>query len=397
MVKRKRRKAKKNIGVNLKLIVYILLLLLLISLVGLSLFNILSINIVDPALENTSRHKILSQLGDDLESTLFVLEREKGEQRKISDVYVFLNNSKKGESLLIYVPGSLYFSGLEENFGSPIAISSLRYAGDFLQEGRGIEYTVWQISEILGFKMDNYIWITTEAYEVFWDVYGDLNEIKEKYKEGYIKDKDETLADSFFKLHTISSKYSVLKTLLNSRRVSTLDGNMYSNMSFLSVLGRVDRFESVVARSLTNSIDMGSAKYSEGELSERGGQIRSINIAEYDKAFRQYMFKMLPREQERERVRVEVYNASGRAGRASIYARKILNNGCDVVRFGNAPDNIEKTQVYVSDMDEFENSFNVVSEILLGKFEIVEERPSFMTTGDIVILLGEDISQIEIF
>jgi hypothetical protein len=35
--------------------------------------------------------------------------------------------------------------------------------------------------------------------------------------------------------------------------------------------------------------------------------------------------------------------------------------------------------------------------VLLGRFEMLEERPSFMTTGDIVIILGDDIAHTEIF
>jgi hypothetical protein len=362
-----------------------------------SLFLLFGIRARDPLSENISSQKFLSKSEGDLEKTVFIMERDIGDKRAISDIYIFLNNSRKENSAVIYIPGVVYFSGLEGEFGSPIPISSLRYAGDFLQEGRGVEYTLWQLNEILGFRTDNYIWITTEAYEVINDVYGDVNNVKDRYKEAYTLDQGSSLTDSFLKLHTMSSQYSLLKSLLNVSRVQDMDNQMYSNLSFFNALNKIKSFEKTVNNSKTYVIDFNSPKYSTGELSEQGGPIRTINIPEYDKVLRRYYIDIIDRELERERVRIEVYNGSGIVGRAGVYARRILNNGCDVVRFGNAPDTLERTQIYVSDEEAFSNSLGVVEEVLFGKFERLEERPSFMTTGDIVILLGEDIGQLEIF
>ena len=43
-------------------------------------------------------------------------------------------------------------------------------------------------------------------------------------------------------------------------------------------------------------------------------------------------------------------------------------------------------------MQDFDYSFKVVEDLFPGKYELIEGRPSFMTTGDIVIILGKDIS-----
>lgn len=397
MRKGRRRVKREGKLFNWKLLLSSVLFLGSISLLIFSFFTLFNIKTTDPIEENIPGYGILSKSEDALESTIFIFEREKDEKRRIADVYVFLKNREKAVSLLIYLPGSLHFNGLEENFGNSVAISSLRYAGDFLQEGRGIEYALWQLSEILGFKVDKYIWVTTEAYEVFSEVYGDMNEVKERYRDMYKKENGTTLSESFFRLHSLSSQFSSLKTLLNAKVVSMMDGNIYSNISFVNVLREIDTFESSVRSSETNALDISLSLYSTEELAEGGGQVRNINISEYDKALREYLSGMVDKELEKERVRVEVYNASGQAGRAGVYARKVLNNGLDVVRFGNAPKNLEKSVVYVSNAQDIPNSLDIVSEILLGRFEEVAERPSFMTTGDIVILLGEDISQIEIF
>lgn len=404
MPKRKRRKIKgvstqknrrgKKISLSLSVISitgFSVLVFLIYSV--LSLFNI---NTKDPLAENLSSHRFLSDLDTDLEKTMFVFEQGEGEERTISSVYVLLTNEEKGNSIVIYIPGFVYFDGLEEDFGSPIPISSLRYAGDFLQEGMGVDYSIWQINQILGFRVHDYIWFTAQAGQILGDVYGSGDNIKEKYKEAY-SNSGITLSDSYLKLHTISAQYSPIKTVLKINAIKGMDQKVFSDLPFTSVLSRIGSFESTVKETKTLVLDLSSPDYSSEELSDLGGQIRTINLPEYDKDFRRSYTNVIDREVERERVRVEIYNGSGASGEAGIYARKILNNGCDVVRFGNTPEPLERTQVYISDESEFNDSLKVVAEVLFDRYEILEERPSFMTTGDIVVLLGADILQMEMF
>jgi hypothetical protein len=206
-----------------------------------------------------------------------------------------------------------------------------------------------------------------------------------------------TLSDSYLKLHAISAQYSPIKTFLRVNTVRDMDQKLLSNISFTSALRRLGAFEDTVVETNTLVLDLSSPEYSSEELSDLGGQIRTINLPEYDKNLRRNYIDVIDREVERERVRVEVYNGSSASGKAGIYARKILNNGCDVVRFGNTPELLERTQVYVSDEEEFNDSLKVVAEVLFDRYEMLEERPSFMTTGDIVVLLGADILQMEMF
>jgi hypothetical protein len=404
MPKRKRRKAKrkstqkkrssKKIGPSLIAISIIGAFIAIFSVY--SALSLFSINTKDPLVENLSAHRFLSNLDTDLEKTMFLFEQGEGEDRTISSVYVLLTNKEKGNSIVIYMPGFVYFNGLEEDFGSPISISSLRYAGEFLQEGMGVDYSLWQINQILGFSVHDYIWFTAEAGQTLNEVYGSPDNIKDKYKEAY-SDNGMTLSDSYLKLHAISAQYSPIKTFLRVNTVRDMDQKVLSNISFTSALRRLGAFEDTVVETNTLVLDLSSPEYSSEELSDLGGQIRTINLPEYDKNLRRNYIDVIDREVERERVRVEVYNGSSASGKAGIYARKILNNGCDVVRFGNTPELLERTQIYVSDENEFNDSLKVVAEVLFDRYEILEERPSFMTTGDIVVLLGADILQMEMF
>jgi len=63
----------------------------------------------------------------------------------------------------------------------------------------------------------------------------------------------------------------------------------------------------------------------------------------------------------------------------------------------NAPNNVDNTIFYVPNKEEYNDSLSTIMEIFPGQYEIIEGRPSFMTTGDIVIILGKDISRMYSF
>lgn len=393
-----RKKNRKGIKINLKAVILPLLMIAMLLYIIYFTIEFLSVETANPVAEHVASHTILSQEKSDMEKTLFIFERETGEARKIVDVFVFLQNKNKGISLLVYIPGSIYFEGLEEEFGSPISVSSLRYAGDFLQEGRGVEYALWQLSEILGFRVQNYIWITTEAYESMVEIYGEPKTFKDRDRLSYHSLIGGDPADSFYGLSTFSSLISVRETFFKIGKVKELNQQIFSNLSFPTIMRKVSSFKKEIdSGETTYALDVSRPSFSVEKFSESGGIVGSINVKEYDKALRSYISKMADKGLEQERVRVEVYNGTDILGRAVIYSRKIQNSGCDVVRFGNAPKRYEKTYVYISDETQFKNSLKVVSDVLLERFELLEERPSFMTTGDIVVILGDDIAHTEIF
>ncbi|MHC1716970.1 MAG: LytR C-terminal domain-containing protein [Candidatus Dojkabacteria bacterium] len=389
---KKREREKVKININFKKIIIFLIALLILVYTGYFIFVFLGVKTVDPTITHSSQGYLLSKNSNDLEKTLIVFEEGLGEKRRIAEAYLLLENNKKNISMVIYLPGDIYFRGVEEDFGSSIPISSLRYAGDFLQDGRGVEYTIWQLSQLLGIKVNNYIWFTSESQSVFKNIIGDYSQPKESFKEHYKIEGDFQIGDSFLKLHSFSSSFSYLKMFLKTNQLKMLDQAMYSNLPSIEAINKVANYESSVKRNETYAIDISYFKYLSEEMSEKGGQITSLNTDIFDNSFREFYSKVIDRGLEEERVRVEVYNGSEIVGSAFQLGRKIENSGCDVVRYGNAPQNIEKTTVYIPQKDSFVNSYEVVKEILSGMFDLVEGRPEFMTTGDIVIILGEDIN-----
>ncbi len=351
----------------------------------------------DPTKANGSHQYLLSKTASDTEKTLIVIESGEGADAKISSAYVFMYNKTKSESMVIYVPGWMYFAGLEENFGNSVSVSSFKYAGEFLQEGRGVEYAIWQISQMLGIKFDNYIWFNSEGIKNFEQVYGKFDGVEDKYREYYKLVEGDTLNEDFFRLQVMASDYSALKSIFKISSLTRFNDGIYSNIGFTNVLTFFEHLNSKIKGTETYGIDLSFYRYTTEDLSSSGGQIRYINTTEFDTTYRQLIAKIIDRSLEKERVRIEVYNGSGVAGAAKQFGRKIENAGCDVVRYENAPDTIERTVVYAPNEEGFAKSLEITSEVLSGSYDLRDGRPEFMTTGDIVIILGEDIKQMYSF
>ena len=391
----KGRVVRKNINLG-RIIIYIAIVALILLLL-IYLGIIVSSKLPDSTKLNGSHQYLLSKTQSDTKKTLVIIEEGNGKDRKISEAYLFSTNGNKKESILIYIPGWMYFGGLEENFGNSIALSSFRYAGDFLQEGRGVEYAIWQISQMLGIKADNYIWFSPEGIKNFSNLYGDISGVEDKFKEYYKTPDGDTLGESFFKLGVMSSRYSFFKSVANLSGLINFNKMVYSNLSFSEFLNTFATLNKTVIGTETYGLDLSFYRYSTEDLSASGGQVRYMNTGEFDKVYRRLVAKIVDRTLEKERVRVEVYNGSGVAGAAQQFGRKIENSGCDVVRYENAPKTIDRTVVYVSNEESFKNSLKIVSEVLSGSYDLVAGRPEFMTTGDIVVVLGQDIKQMYSF
>jgi hypothetical protein len=349
----------------------------------------------DPLEANGSSSYLLSgaSLGD-LDKTLWVFEEGEGEDSSIKDAFLVASNKEKDFLLNIYIPGWIYFSFAEEKFGNALTVSNFRYAGEFLEDGRGVEYGVWQFEQMLGTKINNYVWIGDKEQSLYSDIFGNYKEIRGNFNYN-VDDGDFTndalLLDSFLNV------FSVLDIPLHPGKVSEMGEGIISNRRYVDILSKISFTKHELRGSEKHLIDLGNSEYLEEELSNMGGLAYHFNSSKYDGVFRGYLLDILDRELEKEQVRVEVYNGSGISGAAGQMARKIENSGCDVVRYENAPNMLDNTVLYIPDEDRFKNSIDVVKEVVDGNVEIINDRPTFMTTGDIVVVLGKDIERIYSF
>lgn len=92
----------------------------------------------------------------------------------------------------------------------------------------------------------------------------------------------------------------------------------------------------------------------------------------------------------REQARVEVFNATQTGGLASRMKRLLENQGTNVIRAANSPELSTKSKLYVSDIERFSANVVLVSEMLRGDVQVVEEDYPLNHTGDLVLVLGAE-------
>ena len=397
MVKRNNRykSAKKKSVFNFKVsFSKLFLIVLFVGLVGYLVYaytEFMHIQIQDPLKNGNSAQYLLKRYPDSFKKSLIVFENVYEGEKRIEHVYLYAHNVEKDMSVLIYVPSWLLFTGMESDFGSAVAVSGFRYAGDFKQQGRGIEYAIWQLEELLGMKVDSYIWFDSSSFLSFQENLGEVIS-NASYAQYYQNGGD--LSESVFFLNGFVSRLSWFNLFFSASKFKESESVIYSSyFSLPQIVAELKRINTSILNLKPFVVDLSHSQYIlQKEQEGVTGIQRYLVLSELDSVWRSNTERMHDKELEKERVRVEVYNGSGITGKAYSFGRKISNSGCEVVRFDNAPSRESTTKFYVPNKDDFENSFKVISELFPGSFELIEGRPSFMTTGDIVIILGEDIS-----
>lgn len=386
-----KRKTLIKVNLNFSKIFLILFSLGLIGYLVYAYIEFTNVKILNPLRSGDSVHYLLKRYPDDFKKTLVVFENTYEGEDRIEKAYLYAYNGEKEMSVLIYIPNWVLYTGLESDFGSAVAISGFRYAGDFIQPGRGIEYAVWQFEEMLGMKVDDYIWFDAKAYLSFQENLGEV-ENNTSYSQYY--ENGTNISDEVFFINGFVSNLNWFNLFFSASKFRDSSAVIYSSyFSLPQVVVELKRINSGVFNLKPFVIDLGSSEYILAKESEDGiGISNYLVLSKYDALWRERTERMHDRDLERERVRVEVYNGSGISGEAYSFARKIANSGCEVVRFDNAPSRESNTKFYVPNKGEFENSYRVITDLFPGTYELIEGRPSFMTTGDIVVILGEDIS-----
>lgn len=402
MRKRKSRykSAKKGKGfklnLSLKRIVIFTIIFLLLGYIIYAYIGFRNIKSENPLRDGNANYYLLSRNSNDFKKTLIVFENELEGQERIEKVYLYAENKNKESSILIYLPNWVLYTGLESDFGNAVAVSGFKYAGDFKQPGKGVEYAIWQIEDLLGMNIDDYIWFNSDSFLLLQENLGEV--VSSTAYSQYYQNGSEISEDIFF-LNGFVSRLNWLNLIFSSNKFKNSHSVIYSSLPSLpSIVVEMKNINSRILSSKPYVIDLSLPKYqkqvdTEGEV----GVVRYVDITEYDSVWRNITSRMIDRKLERERVRVEVYNASGISGKAFAFARRIANSGCEVVRFDNAPSKESSTKFYVPNQAEFKNSLAIIRELLPGQYELINGRPSFMTTGDIVIILGEDISSMYSF
>ena len=385
-----------KLNINLKKVILFLFVASLLGYVIYAYIGFSNIKSQNPLDEGNSNFYLLSKYPDSFRKTLIVFEDEYDGQERIEKVFMYAQNKEKDMSVLVYIPHWMLYVGLESDFGNAVAVSGFKYAGDFKKPGKGVEYAIWQLEDLLGMNVDEYIWFNSEAFLLLQEKLGEFN--SETMYSQYYQNGGEISDDVFF-LNGFVSRLNWFNLVLSASKFQNSNAVIYSSFGTLpNVVVELKNIQSSILNYKPFVIDISLPAYLENKEAEGSGGITSyFKSTEFDTVWRSTTSRMIDKELEKERVRVEVYNGSGISGEASAFARKIANSGCEVVRFDNAPTNETNTKFYIPNQEEFEESLTVISELLPGQYELINGRPSFITTGDIVIVLGEDISSMYSF
>ena len=314
----KQSKGKKNKALNISMD-KILLFLFLIGILAYSVYTYIGFSNIkseNPLKNSNSDYYLLSDKKDDLEKTLIVFEEEYNDKEVIKYVYLYAENKEKSKSVLIYLPGWLEYRGLERDFGTSVSISAFRYAGEFIQEGRGFEYAIWQLEQLLGSNIDQYIWFSAQSLSVFQDKLGSStgdSVYAQYYNNGF------EVSDEAFFFNSFVGKLGWLNLLISSSKFKDSEAVIYSSYPTLgNIVVELKNIQNSTLATRPYLIDFSNSKYlSQEEEMSNVGITSYINIPEYDTVWRGLVDGMIDRELEKERARVEIYNGSGMSGYAA--------------------------------------------------------------------------------
>lgn len=330
---------------------------------------------------------ISADYDDTLPFTLLMIVRGKSDQKPVIDGFaIFRLYPSSGTVDVISVHSGLY-TELHRIPDAPYAHTDLSSAkirdllviGELQNPPIPLAYSVYQLEELFGIAVDGYIVFPSEIRDSLGslsakqgpeDVIGDVESIGyEKWAEEW----GEYWVDYFRSL-----------SLVNIWVHRELVGKIESNMDILDVYAFSKKISTIPADNV-NVLTVPDEHISE-IVDDRGEVVNSISIAAIDAV----LAGLSPDENmAREQARIEILNGTATSGFGARYERWIRHLGGDVIRVKNAPSTTEKSVIYVTDASEYEYTVSRIAG-LWDEVEIREGRPDFITTGDVIIVLGMD-------
>ena len=242
-----------------------------------------------------------------------------------------------------------------------------------------LAYAVYQLEELFALSIDGYILFPSSMHESVGNLSigvspeDRVRDAEEVGYEAWSRDWSQYWVDYL-------DGVSIVKVWVNRSKMSSIESNMnvvdvYNLARDLSDLSDEERdILSVRDEDISEIVD------------ERGEMVNFVDTAAVDAALEE-----LHRDNriDREQARVEILNGTNIDGLGSRYERWVTHLGGDVIRVKNAPGKQQNSVLYVTNKEEYGYTLDRISS-LFSEAEIVEGRPDFITTGDIVIVIGMD-------
>jgi len=351
--------------------------LVLVLLLGAVFFFIRLVRVYSIKLDNPLKgsSRVVLNKYDDIRKVLFVIQNSKD---SISGAYMVVTNNRSHRSMVFHIPSDVYIDDYTGKLDTIISIGDLGYTGNLVEKSKWHEYIIWQVQSALALRLDSYVFINEEGFKMLSsskDGLGGNPESQFKrllevfsYKEALI---NYSQCEAFYQ-EGLLSNMNIPEIQAFAREISQYDEASEENMIF---------------------VDIGEPKYLADDTLEAGKLVKKIKLNEIDSVTKDNLDIIRTKDIVKEQVKVEVYNGSGISKVAGLYSRMIFNSGCQVLRYGNAPDVVPETVIYISDPELYDHSLKIVQGMFIISPEVIVGRPDFMTTGDIVVVLGEDIDE----
>lgn len=339
------------------------------------------------SISSESVNRLLVQK-DSVETTLVVIEAN--EPFKIQGAWYIIDNKRNSGGFVYYIPPGIYMRDYLNKVGEYISTGELKYVGDSISNQRAVEYSIWQLNNLTGIVPDSYIWVTYESLKHYSNLYSDISDYSlDQFKDIYIN--KDNLSIQAYTINSYFSKVNFLTNILNIDEYREYIGKLDTNLSHLQLLDRIKNVKTALQKPGMYMLDLTQPWATNVQLASNGREVSVINYLEVDSRLENVVLNLKGREIEKEQVKVEIFNASDITGLAGRYYRKFENSGLEVVRYENAPNQIDKTTVYIPNINRYKNSFELLKKLIVVDIDIVEGRPDFMTTGDIIVILGKDM------
>ncbi len=299
---------------------------------------------------------------------LLIYEEPNASEANNLFILAVIHNTDISQMLVYHLPGDIY---INDYFTKKyISVKDLTYAGKSYMYRDKYAYVIKQIEEQMAINFDSYVLFGSEI------------------SKNFISDSS-TWGNSEEEVLTIFSKLSLFNLMPRYYKVHLFEEYFHSNMSFLEMYSIFQSLEGVVVSDNYEYFYLGDDEFVREVTLGGSRDVKALNTVAFDQSLRANIDISRTRALRGEHVKVEVYNGSDIPGYARTIARRIYNSGCRVIRFKNASVPYDETKIYVSDMEKFVNGLEVVNDIV-KEATVVEGRPSFLTTGDIIVVLGMD-------
>lgn len=242
------------------------------------------------------------------------------------------------------------------------------------------------VSVMIGVRIDKYIVVNASEYKKICSNELQLN--------------SDQMADVFEKFNLKTQNEVVIKTLLKLSTFANVIDRFYNNDTFNSLyktdlIGHdfnyfVGLFASIGDKSI-QSVEINKSMINEED--KNGIYIPNYTLVDdsVKKIFRDIDIL-------KEQVRVELYNSTTQAGLATTYKRLLENNNMNIIKFGNYPEILDKTTLFIvnpENLSLYTNTLATLRRNIPIEIKVTTEDYKYNSSGDIILVLGNDVNALD--